>query len=364
MPRAAAGRTDLGACVTGSQRSNSGGETGGRRALVTGGAGFIGSHLVERLLARGDAVTVVDNLSTGRRENLPESHPLLRFIEADLAEALPALGRGETFDEIYHLAAAVGVKLIVDEPIASIDTNIEQTAALFRFAAARHGAGREGKPVRVLMASSSEVYGKSGKAPFSEDDDVVYGPTTVARWSYACSKAIDEHLAIAYHRRHGLASVVVRFFNTVGPRQVGTYGMVLPRFVQAALDGRDLVIHGDGSQTRCFGDVRDLSAALPKLMASQACHGRVFNLGSDRPISIAALAELVVRVLGSTSAIRRIAYEEAYGAGFEDLRQRQPDLRRVREAIGFEASTPLERTIVDIADTMRHGLRGGGGVNA
>ncbi len=352
--------------MAGNQRANSGGDSRGRRTLVTGGAGFIGSHLVERLIARGDAVTVVDNLSTGRRENLPESHPLLRFIEADLAEALPALGRGETFDEIYHLAAAVGVKLIVDEPIASIDTNIEQTAALFRFAASRGGGGA---PARVLMASSSEVYGKSSKTPFGEDDDVVYGPTTVARWSYACSKAIDEHLAIAYHRRHGLGSVVVRFFNTVGPRQVGTYGMVLPRFVEAALEGRDLMIHGDGSQTRCFGDVRDVSAALPRLMANEACHGRVFNLGSDRPISIAALAELVVRVLGSGSAIRRMAYEEAYGAGFEDLRQRQPDLRRVREAIGFEASTPLERTILDIADTMRGGgLQGsrarGGGVNA
>jgi UDP-glucose 4-epimerase len=322
-----------------------------RRVLVTGGAGFIGSHLVERLMARGDRVTVVDNLSTGRRGNLPESHPFLRFIEADLAEALRAFGKGEAFEEIYHLAAAVGVKLIVDEPIRSIDTNIEQTAELFRFA-----ASRATRP-QVLIASSSEVYGKASKSPFAEDDDVVYGPTTVARWSYACSKAIDEYLAIAYHRQVGLASVVVRFFNTVGPRQVGTYGMVLPRFVGAALAGQDLVIHGDGTQTRCFGDVRDVSGALPLLLANAKCHGRVFNLGSDRPISIADLAALVVRVLGSSSKVRRIPYDEAYGPGFEDLRQRQPDLARVREAIAFRALTPLEQTIRDIADTMR---RGGG----
>ncbi len=330
-------------------RAGNGGGGAACRTLVTGGAGFIGSHLVERLLERGDHVTVVDNLSTGCRENLPEPHVRLRFIEADLAEALHAFGRGETFDEIYHLAAAVGVKLIVDEPIHSIDTNIEQTSALFKFAVSH---GHAAMP-RVLIASSSEVYGKSAKSPFSEDDDVLYGPTTVARWSYACSKAIDEHLALAYQRQHSLPTVVARFFNTVGPRQVGAYGMVLPRFVKAALAGEPLIVHGDGRQTRCFGDVRDVVRVLPKLLSAPACHGRVFNVGADRPISIADLADLVIKVLGSSSTVQRVSYDQAYGPGFEDLQQRQPDLRRLREAVEVPPFIPLEQTIRDVASTMR-----------
>jgi UDP-glucose 4-epimerase len=337
------------------------------RVLVTGGAGFIGSHLVDRLLARGDHVTVVDNLSTGRRENLPAQHVRLRFIEADLADSLRALGKGETFDEIYHLAAAVGVKLIVDEPIRSIETNIEQASALFKFAL-EHGRARRddlstSTPAaasanalpgpRVLIASSSEVYGKASKSPFSEDDDVLYGPTTVARWSYACSKAVDEYLAIAYFRQHGLPTVVARFFNTVGPRQVGSYGMVLPRFVRAALAGEPLMVYGDGSQTRCFGDVRDVVAVLPRLMQARQCHGRVFNIGADQPISIADLADLVIKVLGSRSKVMRLPYDQAYGPGFEDLQQRQPDLRRLREAVEIPTFIPLEHTIMDVASTMR-----------
>jgi UDP-glucose 4-epimerase len=316
--------------------------------LVTGGAGFIGSHLADLLLARGDHVTVVDNLSTGRRENLPATHERLRFIEADLRDALAAFGRGETFDEIYHLAAAVGVKLVMAEPIRSIETNVDQTAALLRYAV-EHARRPDGRPPATLIASSSEVYGKSSKSPFSEDDDVVYGPTTVGRWSYACSKAIDEYLALAHHARHALPAVVARFFNTVGPRQVGDYGMVLPRFVDAALAGKDLPIYGDGSASRCFCDVRDVVSVLPRLLASDSCHGRIFNIGSDRPITIASLADLVVRTLGSTSRPRHLPYAEAFGPGFEDLKQRQPDLARIRAAVGFEPRIPLERTIRDLA---------------
>lgn len=315
-----------------------------RRVLVTGGAGFIGSHLSERLLARGDAVTVVDDLSTGRRSNLPSAHTGLRFIEADLGEALRAFGRGETFDEIYHLAAAVGVKLVMSEPIRSVETNIEQTSALLRFAAVTR--------TPTLIASSSEVYGKSSKSPFSEDDDAVYGPTTVGRWSYACSKAIDEYLALAYHRQRGVPTVIVRFFNTVGPRQVGDYGMVLPRFVEAALQGAALTVYGEGTATRCFCDVRDVVELLPRLMAvesAERCRGRVFNVGSDKPVSIRELADRVIRVTGSASTVRFIPYREAYPEGFEDLQQRQPDLWRLRGAVAFEPKIPLEQTIQDVA---------------
>ncbi len=321
-----------------------------RCALVTGGAGFIGSHLVDLLLARGDAVTVIDDLSTGALANLPD-HPRLRFLHARVGDALPALDPSIRFDEVYHLAAAVGVALVVRDPIASIETNVEETAALFRFLLAR------GRPFpATLIASSSEVYGKSTKAAFAEDDDAVYGPTTVPRWSYACSKAIDEHLTLAYHAMHGLPGVIARFFNTVGPRQVGTYGMVLPRFVAAALSGEPLIVHGDGTQSRCFGHVLDVVGVLPLLLATNACHGRVFNVGSDRPITIADLADLVIRTLGSRSTIHRIPYAEAFAGApgtFEDLHRRQPDLRRIREAVGFEPRRSLETTIRDVADHLR-----------
>lgn len=313
--------------------------------LITGGAGFIGSHLTELLLARGDRVTVVDNLSTGRRANLPMTHPGLRFVEADLGSALKTSLAGDTFDEIYHLAAAVGVRLVMNEPIRSIETNIEETAALLRFAAA--------KGTRTLIASSSEVYGKSAKSPFSEDDDAVYGPTTIGRWSYACSKAIDEYLGLAYFSKHRLPVVIARFFNTVGPRQVGDYGMVLPRFVAAALKAENLSVYGDGSATRCFCDVRDVVQALPKMLASTACHGRVFNVGSDAPISIAELADLVIKTTRSTSTRKFVPYSEAFATGFEDLRQRQPDLRRVRAAIGFEPRIPLVQTIRDVCEFLQ-----------
>ena len=329
-----------------------------RRVLVTGGTGFIGAHLVRLLLARGDEITVVDNLSTGRRRNLPERHDRLRFIEADLSDALAALGRGEYFDEIYHLAAAVGVKLVVDDPILAIETNIGRTIDLLRFALTRSA---EGGPTRTLVVSSSEVYGKGVRNPFSEDDDVVYGPTTVARWCYGCSKAVDEYLAMAHARKHALPAVIVRLFNTVGPGQVGEYGMVVPRFVRAALEGRPIEVYGDGGQTRCFCDVRDIVSAMPRLVGDPACHGRVFNLGSDRSLSILELAQTIVRTLGSTSSVRTVPYSEAYAPGFEDLRDRRPNLARIRAAIGWEPRRTLEETIRDVAASIREEKAPAGG---
>jgi len=326
-----------------SSHANSSGvnQTAPRRCLITGGAGFIGSHLAELLANRGDHVVIVDNLSTGRRSNLrnlPAGQHT--FIHHSVRDALPRFRPGE-FDEIYHLAAAVGVRLVIEKPIHTIETNVLESIDLLRFAAAAS--------TPTLIASTSEVYGKGSRTPFSEDDDVVYGPTTLNRWSYACSKAIDEYLALAHHHEHGLPAVIVRFFNTVGPRQVGEYGMVLPRFVTAALHGQPLEVHGDGKQSRCFCDVRDSVQALPKMLASERCRGRVINLGDDKSIQIRDLAELVIKTLGSKSPIALVPYQEAFGKNFDDLRDRRPDLTRVRQLLGFAAKIPLVQTIRDLA---------------
>ena len=319
-----------------------------RRTLVTGGAGFIGSHMVERLLERGDEVLVVDDLSTGRHANLPASHERLTFVHADLRDWLDSQApNAGTFEEIYHMAAAVGVELVIADPIGSIETNTEQTTALLRYAA----ESDDRKP-SVLVASSSEVYGKSDRVPFHEDDDVVYGPTTATRWSYAASKALDEYLALAHHRHNDLPTVVARLFNTVGPRQIGRYGMVLPRFVAAAVAGQPLKVFGDGEQVRCFCDVRDVAQALIDLLGAPGAHGRIFNVGSDQAISILDLARLVVATLGSQSPIELVPYEEAYGPGFEDLRRRVPDLARLREAIAFEPGHDLQSTILAVAESL------------
>jgi UDP-glucose 4-epimerase len=318
---------------------------GRRVSLVTGGAGFIGSHLVEHLVRRGDHVIVLDNLSTGRRANLEGIDPArLTFVEAPVSQALRMLEPGRV-DEAYHLAAAVGVRLVIERPIGTIETNVLETSAALEF------ASRERIP--ILVASTSEVYGKSTRVPFGEDDDVVYGPPAQARWAYACSKAIDEFLALAHHAQHGLPVAVVRFFNIVGPRQVGEYGMVLPRFVAAALEGRPIEVYGDGCQTRCFCDVRDAVPALPRLLEAHAGAAGVFNLGSDRPIEIRALAELVRRTLRSRSPVVYLPYEQAFGPNFDDLRHRQPDLRRIREAVGFAPRIELAQTILDVAARMR-----------
>ena len=326
-------------------------DTNTRRCLVTGGAGFIGSHLVDHLVSAGHSVVVVDDLSTGRLSNLDPARSSIRFIEAPLHEALADPIAGDRFDEIYHLAAAVGVRRVVEFPIDSIESNVAETAALLRYALSH--ARAHDRPARVLFASSSEVYGKSTHSPFAETDDCLYGPTTARRWSYAASKALGEHLALAHHERHALPVVIARLFNTVGPRQVGDYGMVLPRFIGAALEGVPIKVHGDGAQTRCFCDVRDVVPALPRLIAPPACTGKVFNLGSDQPISIMALARLVNQTLGSDAGIRTVPYDEAFGPGFEDLLQRKPDLTRIRRAIGFDRRIPLSRTILDVADEMR-----------
>ena len=319
--------------------------------LITGGGGFIGSHLSELLLDAGAHVTIVDDFSTGRRENVDAVRsvaarvPRYRVIEGNSSSVLAELDP-RAFDVVYHLAAAVGVRLVVEKPIHTIETNVHETSAVLRFAAQTS--------MPILIASTSEVYGKGVRVPMREDDDVIYGSTGYSRWCYAASKALDEYLALAYHREHGLPAVIVRFFNTVGPRQVGEYGMVLPRFVQAALEGRDLEVHGNGLQSRCFCDVRDVVRALPQLLSNEVCRGRVFNLGRDESISIRGLAERVIQTLGSRSGISMVPYEVAFSTGFDDLQVRQPDLTRIREAIGFAPAISLEQTILDLASELRH----------
>ena len=326
-----------------------------RRILVTGGAGFIGTHLCRRLLARGDQVTIVDDYSTGRPENvdmLRAEFPRrggITMIEADVRDGLPSPSTVR-FEEIYHLAATVGVRLIMKDPIKAAETNLECTNRVLRYGVE---AGRlHGRAPAILLASSSEVYGKSNVLPFSEDDDSVFGSTRTTRWSYAQCKALNEHIGLAYHDQHELPVVIARLFNTVGPGQVGEYGMVLPRFIRAAIDDRALTVHGDGAQVRCFCDARDVTRALVELVASPACHGRVFNVGSDRPISISALADMVIRLTESSSVKEFVSYEQVFGSGFEDPRERRPDLRRVRQAIQFEPRWRLEETILDIAASM------------
>ena len=299
---------------------------GDRSILVTGGAGFIGSHLVERLLGRGHRVIVVDDLSTGHESNLEAARVMggdrLTFIRSTVSAMSNRSDVGPC-DAIHHLAAAVGVRRVMDRPMESLETNVVETAAAIRMALQWDAA--------LLLASSSEVYGKSTKLPFHEADDVVYGSTAITRWSYGCSKALDEYMGLAAYRAHGLRVVVARLFNTVGPRQVGRWGMVLPRFIEAALAGQPLQVHGDGMQSRCFADVRDVAVVLDQLLETPQAAGGVFNVGSDRSISIQQLAELVLRCTGSHSTITHVPYESVFGSGFEDLHARQPDLRRMRE---------------------------------
>jgi len=319
--------------------------------LVTGGAGFIGSHLCEALAARGSAVVAVDDLSTGLAANLDRAlaSGRVEFIEGTVSAVLPALA-GRRFDGVFHLAAAVGVRLVVEDPAAAAETNIRETMAALDF------ARRTGSP--FLLASSSEVYGKGVRAPFREEDDLVFGPPTVSRWSYGLSKAIDEHLALASGARDGLPVTVARLFNTVGPRQRGRFGMVLPRFVDAALAGESLEVHGSGRQVRCFCDVRDVVGALRRMIDSPACRGRVLNVGSDRPVTIDDLAAAVLRVTGATGGIRRVPHSEVFGTAFEDLAIRVPDVSAIRAAIGFEPAIPLDTTIADVA-ASRAGIAGG-----
>jgi len=323
-----------------------------RRSLVTGGAGFIGSHLAEALLARGDRVRVVDNESTGRRANLAAvfDHPRFEYVQGTVADRALMRGLLDDADEVYHLAAAVGVQLVASQPIQTIQTNIAPTSLVLEELQRLHAAGRA---VKFFLASTSEVYGKNPAARFAEEDDLVFGPTTRARWSYGASKAIDEFLALAYGRQHGLPVVVARFFNVVGPRQSGAYGMVLPRFIDAALAGGPLVVHDDGQQVRCFAHVADVVGMVLALADAPAAVGRVFNVGSDEPVTILELARRVIAAVDPALEIRFESYAQAYPADFEDCRRRVPDLARLREVIGPRARITLDETIRQLVARRR-----------
>ncbi len=315
--------------------------------LVTGGNGFIGSHLTEKLLSFGHQVTVVDDLSTGQRGNLGRvmSHPKLKLIHADLGD--PALIREvcEGVDVVYHLAAAVGVALIAKHPIQTIHRNIYPTQLLLEELRRLHLTGRS---VSMFLASTSEVYGKNPKSIWCENDDLVFGATTKPRWSYGASKAIDEFLALACVRECQMKIVIGRFFNVSGPRQSGAYGMVLPRFVEAAMAGKALVVHDDGLQERCFAHVSDVVNAVTTLMKTESSYGRIYNIGADQPISILEMAKRVVAIVNPKATIQFQSYSQAYDDDFEDIRRRVPDLTRIREAIGYAPACSLDDIIRDV----------------
>lgn len=317
--------------------------------LVTGGAGFIGSHLVELLLARNNRVLVIDDESTGTFENLAavKDHPNLRVTKGTVADVDLVKRFLVGVDEVYHLAAAVGVELIAKSPIHAIETNIQPTEIILK---ELDRIWRGGRKVKFFLASSSEVYGKNPKESWSEEDDLVFGPTTRSRWSYGTSKAIDEFLALAYWREERLPVLIGRFFNVVGPRQSGAYGMVLPRFVDAAKAGRPLTVHDDGLQERCFAHVADVIRAVVRLMQVKDAQGRVFNIGSDRPVRIRDLAQQVIDVVNPAAGMTFVSYSDAYSEDFEDCRRRVPDLTRLRETLpDFHLDHTLEDVIRELS---------------
>ncbi len=309
------------------------------KILVTGGAGFIGSHLCELLIQKGHHVVAIDNLSTGRLDNIQHLLPMpsFQFVRETITNSQVLDRLTSEADILIHLAAVVGVKLIVEDPVNTIATNIMGTEAVLT-TANRYSC-------KVMLASTSEVYGKGLKVPFNEDDDCVMGPTSHSRWSYATSKAIDEFLGLAYYHQFGLPVVVMRFFNTVGPRQTGRYGMVLPRFVRQALAGEPITIYGDGAQSRCFADVADIIDATVKLSEDSRAVGQVFNIGSTEEVTIRELAERVITATGSQSKIVYVPYEEAYAPGFEDMRRRVPDLKKINQFIGYHPRYSLDETL-------------------
>ena len=315
------------------------------RVLITGGAGFIGSHLADACIARGDEVFILDDLSTGSPDNVSQltEHPRFHCTIGSVRDPMVVDKLVEGCDAVFHLAAAVGVQLIVESPVHTIETNVHGTEVVLA-AAARHRK-------RVLITSTSEVYGLSQAVPFREDANLVIGATTKGRWSYACSKTLDEFLALAYHRERDLPVVIVRLFNTVGPRQVGRYGMVIPRLVAQALEGKPLTVHGTGTQTRCFSYVGDIVEAVLRLMSHPEATGQVYNLGSSDEISITALAERILALTGSPSKIVYVPYTEAYEQGFEDMPRRVPDTSKAASAVGFRAGTSLDDTLLTI---IRH----------
>jgi UDP-glucose 4-epimerase len=326
------------------------------RALITGGAGFIGSHLAEALLQQGHPVTVIDDLSTGSFGNIRHlvGRPHFRFAIDTITNEVVLDRLASDCDVIFHLAAAVGVQLIIQNPVHTIETNVMGTEAVLK-AARRYRA-------KVLIASTSEVYGKGSQVPFGEEDDVVLGPTARSRWSYAASKMVDEFLGLAYHQQYGLPVVIFRLFHTVGPRQTGRYGMVVPRFVQQALRGEQLTVYGDGQQSRCFCNVEDTVRALVGLAESDAAVGRVFNVGTTEEVSILELAQRVLAQTGDAGDSGRIAfipYADAYAAGFEDMLRRVPDIRRIRETTGWQPQIPLEETLRRVVAHYRAGTAWG-----
>lgn len=322
------------------------------RVLITGGAGFIGSHLAERCLDRGDEVYIIDDLSTGAIENIQhiKTHSRLSYFLDSMTNQQLTAELIDLCDIIYHLAAAVGVRLIVESPVKTIETNIRCTETVLALAAK--------KRKRVLITSTSEVYGKRNQVPFREDDDLVMGPTSKGRWSYACSKAIDEFLALAYWKEKRVPTVIARLFNTVGPRQTGRYGMVIPSFVAQALNGQDITVFGDGSQTRCFTHVSDAVGALTALAEHPQAVGEVYNIGSDREITILELAERVKQLTGSGSRIVRVPYDKAYEEGFEDMMRRLPDLSKIRALIGYAPKLSLDEILESVIQYQRAKMTG------
>jgi UDP-glucose 4-epimerase len=318
-----------------------------RRNLITGGAGFVGSHLADELLARGDRVHVLDDLSTGSMDNIAhlKGHSDFEYTIDSANNTRLVAELVDEADAVYHLAAAVGVKLIVESPVRTIETNVHCTEVVLG------QANKKKKP--VFLASTSEVYGKSQDIPYREDGDLRLGPTVRGRWSYACSKAVDEFLALAYWKQFGLPTVVGRLFNTVGRRQTGRYGMVIPTLVGQALEGRALTVHGDGQQRRCFCHVEDVVRAIADLMSRDDVFGEVFNIGSDEEISISDLAMRVKQVTASSSQIVHVPYEEAYEEGFEDMFRRIPDTNKIRRLMGWKPTKPLDTILADVIAERR-----------
>lgn len=321
------------------------------KILITGGAGFVGSHLADKLIGEGHEVTVIDDLSTGRYANIEhlEGHENFHLIiDTVLNEKLMEELIRET-DRVYHMASAVGVRLIMERPVKTIETIFRGTDVVLAF------CSRYRK--RVLIPSTSEVYGKGISAPFKEEDDLLTGSTDKHRWAYACAKTLDEFLAIAHWKETRLPVVVVRLFNTVGPRQTGQYGMVVPNFIKAAINNEPLMVHGDGKQSRCFGHVLDVVEGLTKLLETPECFGKVFNIGNPEEISIKGLAEKAIEMTGSSSEIEYISYEEAYGEGFEDMQRRVPSIEKAKKYIGFEPTRKLNDIINDVASQFREELK-------
>jgi UDP-glucose 4-epimerase len=317
------------------------------RILITGGAGFIGSHLAERFLKEGCSVSVIDDLSTGSIYNIAHLKEMSGFTYTiDSVFSISTVAEWiDWCDVVFHLAAAVGVRLVVDSPVKTIETNVHGTEVVL------NASAKKGR--RVVIASTSEVYGKSNKLPFSEDADLVLGPSNAGRWSYACSKALDEFLALAYFVEKRVPVTVVRLFNTVGPRQTARYGMVLPRFVRQALADEPISVYGDGSQSRCFSYVHDVVEALFRIVQNDATIGEIINIGNDSEVSINELADIVCSRLRSQSSVVHIPYEEAYGPGFEDMARRVPSLAKLESLIRYRPTTPLETIIDAVADEMR-----------